>query len=39
MVELTDDTFDAHVLAKDAGVWFVRFYAPVRSSMQSHSCS
>ena len=29
VVELTDFTFDKTVLAPDAGVWFIRFYAPV----------
>lgn len=28
VVELTDFTFDKTVLAPDAGVWFIRFYAP-----------
>lgn len=30
VVELFDTDFDSKVLSKDAGVWFVRFYAPVR---------
>lgn len=28
-MELTDKTFDRTVLSPDAGVWIIRFYAPV----------
>ena len=29
VVELTDFTFDSFVTKENAGVWFIRFYAPV----------
>ena len=40
MVELYDSTFDKAVMAPDAGVWFLRFYAPVSSLVWTHNwCS